>query len=525
MKTEPLIKPDAIVGSSYKKNTTLQLIEYLSAAGAVGGVIVTAITQQAIFSAAPLTLSVLLNLLNRQQLNQVTRQRAYADTTEIHRRSSAEIQGLRSEIKELSAFEGVAGMNAVKESVNTLADKILALEYQVEEGQPSSPAGSFTTGQPEFVEFQNKQLDLEQALDQIQRQLESIPPADRLNTLQTDITALQIAIAQLDPASSPTEGVDLGSIQTELEGLLVPVQNQVSELAARVDNSPITAIGASNQSENEGQIYGQMEHLRTGLNELRDSFTSQLSGMRGDLEITQDQVQTVQAQLSTVQMGSATNEGEVNLEGLNQQFEGAVAPLQVQLNALEERLNLMPVTDAGAPQVSSEQFQELKGQFEYLGDRIEQLSIDLSGVHRTMEETQGQMQGVQEQLTVVQQQVTNTPVSMEVEALQHQLQATVTPLQEQLSGLEGRFNNLPFPAPETVHSQIEQVQQLQGQFGHLKERLDKLSIRVAEDMESMPRLVEERIERRAAALQPTAAPVEEKGENLVDELDFIVAGL
>jgi predicted nucleic acid-binding Zn-ribbon protein len=535
MTTETLIHPDTIVnpgtivGSTYKKSTTLQLIEYLSAATSVGGLIATAITQQAIFSAAPLTVSVLLNLVNRQKLDQMTRQHAYADTTEIHRRASAEIQGLRSELKQVSAFEGVSGLNAVKESINTLADQILALQSQAENGQLSSAELPLVPSQGEFVEFQNKQLDLQQALSEVQRQLELIPSTDRLNSLQTDITALQIAIAhgnRQEPDSEAAAGFDFTAIRTELEGLVAPIQHQLFELAARVDRQPsLTMDEVNHQLEDLRPLQGQVEHLRTGLDELKNSFSEQVTGILGHLENAQDQVQAVQEQLTEVQMPATTGEDEANLNNLDQQMQSAIMSLQEQLRALEDRLTQIPVAHAETPQASGEQVQALSGQFEYLGDRIETLSIDLGSVHRTIEETRGQIQAVQEQLTTLQQQAAHAPAPMGSEELNHQLRATVTPLQEQLSGLEGQFNDLRIPEPEVIQTQIEHVQHLQGQFEHLKEQFDKLSVRVAEDLETMPKLVEESTERHVAKLQSVSAVVAKGDENLADELDFIVAGL
>ena len=584
--TEQRINSDSMLGESYKKNTTLQLVEYFSAGGAVFGLIAALAKQSILFSAAPLTLSVVLNLLSRQQLNQLTRQRAFADTTEVHRRISAEVQGLRGQVQELPAFEGMSGLNTVQASVNALADQVMGLQQQVEgeapaqAGSPGSYASSSGASTVEMIEFRNKQLDLEQALDVVERKLRSIPTADRLNTLQKDITALQIAIAQLEqnhpPSGSPGEAMDLARIRNELQNLLTPVQDQVSELSARMEHqpapveqqsAPAAALALHSQVGGIGQVQRQVESLRTGLDELKVNF----SGIQGNLESTQGQVKNVQQQIVAARLGGTVASAGQTPEDLYQQIQLSLNPLQDQVSALETRLNQMPQTgaepqqleastltplqdqlraleerfnqmstgDGGTPSAAPEQVQELKGQLEHLGDRIEAVSIDLGGVHRTVEETQAQVQAVQAQLSTVHQAAVDAGAPMDPEQLEQQLQATITPLQAQLSGLEGRLDQLPVSASDAGQPQLQQVQGLQGQLAHLKERVDKLSVRIVEDLESMPKLMEERIDRRVAELQPVAAMAapaleessaeaaghHENREDLTAELDSIVSGL
>jgi hypothetical protein len=53
----------------------LNVVEYTSTAASVVGVVISALSQQAIYAAAPLSLSLCLNLVNRQRFERKTEQR------------------------------------------------------------------------------------------------------------------------------------------------------------------------------------------------------------------------------------------------------------------------------------------------------------------------------------------------------------------------------------------------------------------------------------------------------------------
>lgn len=53
-------------------NRALNSLEYASLAAAVAGTIASVITQQVVFAAAPLSLSVFLNLMNRNRMDRLS---------------------------------------------------------------------------------------------------------------------------------------------------------------------------------------------------------------------------------------------------------------------------------------------------------------------------------------------------------------------------------------------------------------------------------------------------------------------
>ncbi len=92
----------------------LEIAEYVSLFGAVAGLIAAAASQQLIYIAAPLTLSMGLHLVNRYRWDQQTRQRERATITRVQQQLLQEFQSLRQQTVSQSVQ---VELNGVKETM------------------------------------------------------------------------------------------------------------------------------------------------------------------------------------------------------------------------------------------------------------------------------------------------------------------------------------------------------------------------------------------------------------------------
>ncbi len=103
-----------------KSRRWLEMAEYVSLFGSVVGSFAAVVSQQVIYASAPLSLSILLNLINRHRFEQQIQQRESTDIKLIHK----DISQLRNQYASL--VQSVA-------SVNHRLDRLPAQTYEYEQ--------------------------------------------------------------------------------------------------------------------------------------------------------------------------------------------------------------------------------------------------------------------------------------------------------------------------------------------------------------------------------------------------------
>lgn len=97
-----------------KKRSWLETAEYASLAGSVLGTVAAAIFSQVTYASAPLTLTLLLNLVNRDRFQQQTRQRNTAEIAKLHQI----VESLHNQVKVLPAQ--ATDLNPIYQSLSQL---------------------------------------------------------------------------------------------------------------------------------------------------------------------------------------------------------------------------------------------------------------------------------------------------------------------------------------------------------------------------------------------------------------------
>lgn len=323
----------------------LQVVEYGVAGLATAGTIATLVAKQAAAAAAiPLTASVFLNLLNRRHLDQLTRQRTFADTTEVQRRLSAEVQSLRSQVENLPAFQERSDYNDVKVSLTSLSESVSTLERQMMDIPAEQPLAALTTLEEEINQLREYQIDLTHSLEALQNQVSSEPEAVTFSeSIHQELAALQEAVAQLSQPTPDPMGMapDLEPLRAELQGMLAPVQQQVADLSARLEQQGASSVGAT-QAEQLTPLYSQIEEIKVKMDTMLANISEEMELARGAMENTQHQVNEVQQQLSVAREEAIHTPGELNLEAFNQQLQAALDPCKGKWSSWQAESMLSP---------------------------------------------------------------------------------------------------------------------------------------------------------------------------------------
>lgn len=193
-------------------NRNLLYLEYISLPASVIGSILAMVSQQAIYGLAPISLSLLLNLINRRSLEQ----RVQESTT-----SSTQVEQLKSAIDSLSAAN-----TKVEQDVQHLASKELttSLSSRVEELHQEQDGLRLSL------------VPLPSRLDDLIQQFNHRPELEQIESLTTVITALKQCIDELPQPELLQQ--QSAALQQQVDLALVRLSDRTSELSqssARVE--------------------------------------------------------------------------------------------------------------------------------------------------------------------------------------------------------------------------------------------------------------------------------------------------
>lgn len=183
----------------------LRLAEYVSLAGAGLGSIVAVVSQQAIYGLAPVSLSLLLNLINRHRLEQLIQQR---------HPSSDQIEQLQSAIASLSLVNPQSDQNALnlvsREELTSIVSQVEALNER-QNGLRLSL------------------IPLQSQIDDLIQQFNQRPELEQIESLALVITALKQCIDELPQPKSQQPSAKLHLQVERLEKAIAQMQQQLSE--------------------------------------------------------------------------------------------------------------------------------------------------------------------------------------------------------------------------------------------------------------------------------------------------------
>ena len=492
--TERKRSPEEHLEEMINKNVKFQVLEILTLLGSVGGTVAILLKQSAAFATAPLALSVFLNLLNRRKLDQLTRQQTLLDITEVQRRLSAEIQGIRSLTPEKIGDIDPANAAQVHQALSSLSETVSALDMKVQQ------SGSIDLSQmeEEFTQIRNHQLDLSQALEAVNQQLRNLPQSVDSAQFEQELTTLKERIEQIQvgtPDAAAASGVDLEAIRGEFQGLLEPMHQQIGAMESR--------FAAQDGTENTASV--DVEPLRAEFQQMMEPVQRHLA----DLE----------SRLAEANAAAAP----VDVEPLRAEFQQTMEPVQRHLAELEARMaEQSPVP---APAAHPEELQQVQQQVGSLNEKLDhvvaQLSAEIAGFQQSVEQAQGQLEGLQQQVQATQN--SPAPAAMDPAAIHQEMQGIVGPLQEQLVALENKLNAVPTVDPKASQIQAEQMVSLQNQLNMVTGQLDEVTSQISEEFSKLPQIVEDQVQQKVATLQP--APPDSSAQSKASELDDILAGI
>ena len=322
-----------------QRSQLLQVAEYTSTAASIVGVVVSALSQQVVYAAAPLSLSLCLNLVNRRRFEQQTEQKFNGAIAQIDQR----LLNFDQQVLEQSAQTIAGQVTDLSERLTTLGQRQseTAIELSELRSQFSQLQERFTTTQQGQNATATNLGELQTRLSQFNAQLTAIQQrqahaATSQTGLEAQFSQVRENLAQeIEAIRQQLQAAALGEFQA-LQETLPQLTEQIISLQQR--QSPTATEHAELQaliSQLDAQLTSiwqrQAEALTTdsGLN-------AQLSQVRENLS---QEILVIRQQLQA----TALNLGE--FQALQQAFPKFVE----QIEQLQERLRTIEARQTDEP--------------------------------------------------------------------------------------------------------------------------------------------------------------------------------
>ncbi|MDX2098913.1 MAG: hypothetical protein SFW36_14145 [Leptolyngbyaceae cyanobacterium bins.59] len=480
-------------GAPLVNSSWLKRAEQVAIVGSIAGIVATEVTKQLVFTSAPLSMALLLNVLNRRRQDEMTRERSGMDVARLRQdfyQLDINVWKDVSVIKQqLLALPTPPESNAAnfEEAVQSIRTQV---EAQLDEKIATLSSVDLTPIQDEMANLQaelgylsthlNSAIDpanlnltpLQDQIDQLKQQLESSTLFIDVSYLEQQLEELRATTALLEQRSAGTTSPDL----TALEQQVGEFWEVIEQIAHKVDQiSPnFDATALERQLE---EVRGSVARLEQRANE---QVAIDVVGMEEQLYQMRSAITHLEQQHQNSVMSFAP-------EVLDQRFGN--------LEAAIERLEVRTVEfSAPDPLVFDQRLEELQATILQLEEKANQPLIS-PVLDQRLEELQTSILHLEEK--------TNQPsVSQIDETLEQRFQELHTTILQ----LEQRLNESPAAEPPEVW--VQQFNELQTTIAHLEEKVS----------ENHTPLTGELLEQRLAELRNAIVHLEEKTEqSLADQ--------
>jgi tetratricopeptide (TPR) repeat protein len=492
------------------KKSWLDIAEYISLAGAIAGTAAAAVTQQAVLAAAPVSVALGLNLVNRRKLEQLAEQNPAGAALQVQQKLSTEVESLRTSLKQLPTQEDLTG---VKQAI--------AAELRNQERFSGS---SVSAVREELSGMQKRYGELLETVSGITARLENFSPKSKLESLESGLASSSESLALVSSKTTQLQA-DLEQLASKPPAVPEPVRAQLEELYRRV-NSINTYPDPQPQLAELRNALGRLQEDARSLTSRQDFLTLQqmVAPFADSVPELREQLASLRAQVSRGEetlAASAREEAEqlrdalaavnrridelppppepVDLTGVREELshlasatgetkaemERRLAPLEaLDLNPIEENItelrqgyaSLLESVGGSAGGVPlAEKAASLQSAAAELAETLAQLQQEVAQQpDRISEQLQPQLQEFRIAAAQLEQDVNNRASKQDVASLEQvvaPVASAITDIKVQLYAVTSQVNQL---SEETVQRALQQLEELRSSLTAVSRRIDEL---------------------------------------------------
>lgn len=310
----------------------LEIAEYLSIAGSAVGTVVAVASQQVVYAATPISLSLLLNLLNRRRLENLPAAGGTTEIIQVQRQLLGEMESVRRQLAAMPVQDAGADINALSRlseqivQLPTLQAQLEEINHRLNREQPNfAPVPANSNLEQQIEELR---IGLIRAIEQIahqQQEAQNGMPRQDLMRLFTQMEALQQQQIILKQTVAP--------IESAITGFMGYLDAHSEQFNRRIGTFEVTT------ERQVAELREALTQVQQRLNEERQNLPAMPAASESiDLSNIEAALEQLSEELAALpaQMPSLSNSGETfNYNLIREEI----------ANLLQSRLDLNPIRE------------------------------------------------------------------------------------------------------------------------------------------------------------------------------------
>ncbi|OLP16104.1 hypothetical protein BST81_23045 [Leptolyngbya sp. 'hensonii'] len=342
------------------------------------GSVVSILSQQLAYTAAPLSLFLLLNLMSRRRFEQLTQQTTTASLAQLDQRFTNDLTAVRQQVLSLPNLLDLTGLKktVLKKTQEAIADLHREIGRRIDAFEEQGIGRIHR----ELGQLQDQYNTLAEALNGVTSYLHRLAPLNRVDALEQAANQIQREFAQLQ--------VNLQHVVNEPKVNLNPLQDQINHLNRRLNNLPPPFDSTSLRQDIDslirlvGDLVPRRELARIAVDidqiqQQQKNVEQTVAPVKLAVTIFKRQLEEISRKVRTEETLSQTND---NKQG------NLIREVQDRITTLEQKLEQLPLalqpaiqeTDSLRHLLDASAFQM---QLETLVGRLDKVETYLTGIH------------------------------------------------------------------------------------------------------------------------------------------------
>ena len=324
-----------------KNRNWLNLSEYALLIGAGIGSLASVASQQIVFTAAPVSALLLVNIVNRRRLEEATLARTDASVRQLDQKLSEDLNALRQQIQVLPNFLDLASLR--KSVLHETAAGTAGLAQDLTQIKRELAKPEWRLLAQEVQQLQADYTNLADSVNQVTAYLGHLCTIDRVDDLGSALTQVKAELSQLR-GNLQTLGEEQRNNNPRV------MQDQINHINRRLNNlpAPFDASALKQDVDSLVKLLGEvvsrreMARLMTQIEQIsqqQEVLDQTVTPIKMATTILKKQLDTITAKLNMNEHGF----GSILETGLLQPDPSIVEGLKATIGALEHRLNQLPI--------------------------------------------------------------------------------------------------------------------------------------------------------------------------------------
>jgi tetratricopeptide (TPR) repeat protein len=416
-----------------KHRNWLNITEYLLLIGSGVGTVATIASQQLLFTAAPVSVLFLLNLVNRNRLEELAQEHTESSVAQLDQKVSNEIKSLQKQVQALPSFLDLASLR--KSIVHTNQETLIELAEAIELLKHEFQKPEWLILQQTVRQLQEQYVGLTDAVGNVTSQLSQLSRLNlptRVDGLDGTIAQLKTEVAQLRTVINLVSEEQRNNLTTRtLQDDISRINRRLNQLPPPFDasalkqdvNSLIKVVGDMASRRELSQLAGQVEQLSQQNASLEQSVTP----IKVATTILKKQLDTIATRIVLNQPSSASPQPHV------------IESLQATVETLEQ----------GLAQLANADVVSVRSQIETI------VATHLGKLQQQLQTVQEMTQTLDRQQRDLRDWVTQLPKLLDEVALQNQIKSVAT----RAEWAESLSQDVQAQVSAAVEQQLDRVRQ------------------------------------------------------------------